>query len=164
MLDPEQNHAFLDHYLDTEYSLADVMFIGTANVMHPVPAALKDRMEVLRLPGYTLNEKIAIGERYLVDKQMEKHGLTKKPITWTTDGIQAIVERYTKEAGVRNLEREIASLCRKMARKVVSGELDGPVKLDEKQVVELLGVPRYHLPSEATRKPEVASTSVKPIH
>ncbi len=159
VLDPEQNHTFLDHYLDTEFSLADVMFIATANVVHTVPPALRDRMEVLRIPGYTLNEKIAIGERYLAPKQLEKHGLQKREaeprILFTPGGLQTIAERYTKEAGVRNLEREIASICRKLARKVVAGEFEGPLVLLPEKVVELLGVPRYHLPGERSQKPEV---------
>jgi len=164
VLDPEQNHTFLDHYLDTEFSLADVMFIATANVIHTIPPALKDRMEVLRIPGYTLHEKIAIAERYLVPKQLVKHGLDKKAkksksaelrIALETPSIQTIVERYTKEAGVRNLEREIASICRKLARKVVAGELKGGLELSPEKVVELLGVPRYHVPGEKKRSPEV---------
>jgi len=155
VLDPEQNHTFLDHYLDTEFSLRDVMFIATANVLHTIPAALKDRMEVLRLPGYTLNEKVAIGGRYLVSKQIKEHGLTKIELGFTPDAIQEIIERYTKEAGVRNLEREIASICRKLARKVVAGESTGPVELTPSRVVELLGVPRYHVPGDKIRVPEV---------
>jgi ATP-dependent Lon protease len=154
-LDPEQNHAFLDHYLDTEFSLKEVMFIATANVIHTIPPALKDRMEVQRLPGYTLVEKLAIGRRYLVPKQLKEHGLVKKEITFLESALQEIVERYTKEAGVRNLEREIASICRKLARKLVAGELEGAIELTPTKVVELLGVPRYHVPSESSRKPEV---------
>jgi ATP-dependent Lon protease len=155
VLDPEQNHSFLDHYLDTEFSLKEVMFIATANVIHTIPPALKDRMEVLRLPGYTLNEKIAIGDRFLVPKQLKEHGLHKAGVTFEQDAIQEIIERYTKEAGVRNLEREIASICRKLARKRVAGELEESVQLTPSKVVELLGVPRYHVPSEAARKHEV---------
>jgi ATP-dependent Lon protease len=154
VLDPEQNNAFLDHYLDAEFSLGEVMFIATANVIHTVPPALKDRMEVLRLPGYTLNEKLGIGERYLVVKQLAEHGLAADQVQFRRDAIQEIIERYTKEAGVRNLEREIASICRKLARKKVAGELDGVVELDAARVVELLGVPRYHLPSGKLRSPE----------
>jgi ATP-dependent Lon protease len=155
VLDPEQNHSFLDHYLDTEYSLADVMFIATANVMHTIPAALQDRMEVLRIPGYTLNEKVAIGKRYLVPKQIRDHGLKSNKIEIPMDAIQEIVERYTKEAGVRNLEREIASICRKLARRVVAGELKTEVTLTPSKVVELLGVPRYQLPSQTVKEPEI---------
>ena len=155
VLDPEQNHSFLDHYLDTEFSLSDVMFIATGNVIHTIPPALQDRMEVLRIPGYTLVEKMAIGERYLVPKQLKDHGLKKSRVAFSSEAIQTIIERYTKEAGVRSLEREIASICRKLARKVVAGELEQAVTLNQTKVVELLGVPRYHLPSEKKRKPEV---------
>src|SRR5881409_1487440 len=120
VLDPEQNNAFLDHYIDTEFDLSEVMFIATANVIHTVPAALKDRMEVIRLAGYTLGEKIAIAQRYLVKKQLTQHGLDPDKITFDEDAIRDIIEKYTREAGVRSLEREIASVCRKIARKVVS--------------------------------------------
>ena len=157
VLDPEQNHTFLDHYLDTEFDLSDVMFIATANVIHPIPAALRDRMEVIRLPGYTLPEKLEIGERYLVPKQLKEHGLTPKrlDVSFERDSLREIVERYTKEAGVRNLEREIAGVCRKLARKVVGGTLEGKITLDPAKIVELLGVPRYQLPDEVRRTPEV---------
>ena len=157
VLDPEQNHTFLDHYIDTEYDLSDVMFIATANVIHTIPAALRDRMEVIRLPGYTLAEKLEIGERYLVLKQLKENGLTKKKldVQFERDGLREIVERYTKEAGVRNLEREIAGVCRKLARQYVAGKIEGPVKLDPARVVELLGVPHYQLPDESRRIPEV---------
>jgi ATP-dependent Lon protease len=157
VLDPEQNHSFLDHYLDTEFSLRDVMFIATANVMHTIPPALQDRMEVLRIPGYTLGEKVAIGERYLVPKQLKEHGLKPAQLAFPADSLQEIVERYTKEAGVRNLEREIASICRKIARKVVGGDLADSLTLTPAEVVELLGVPRYHLPSQKPQEPEVGA-------
>jgi ATP-dependent Lon protease len=157
VLDPEQNHSFLDHYLDTEFSLRDVMFIATANVMHTIPAALQDRMEVLRLPGYTLNEKVAIGERYLVPKQLKEHGLKPGKLEFPLDAIQTIIERYTKEAGVRNLEREIASICRKVVRKLVGGDLPDSLTLSPDDVLELLGVPRYHLPSPQAPEPEVGA-------
>jgi len=157
VLDPEQNHTFLDHYLDTEYDLSDVMFIATANVMHTIPPALRDRMEVIRLPGYTLNEKMGIAERYLVPKQIKAHGLKKFEPGFSSDALREIAERYTKEAGVRNLEREIASICRKLARKVVAKEVEGPVDVTPAKVVELLGVPRYHRPSEKPRLPAVGA-------
>ena len=155
VLDPEQNHSFLDHYLDCEFDLSDVMFIATANVMHTIPPALRDRMEVIRLPGYTLNEKIGIAERYLVPKQIKAHGLEKFAPRFETDAIQEVIERYTKEAGVRSLEREIASICRKIARKLVAGEAGDSVTVGPAQVVELLGVPRYHRPSEKQRLPAI---------
>src|SRR6059036_1278657 len=111
VLDPEQNHSFLDHYLDVEYDLSQVMFIATANVLHPVPPALKDRMEVIRLAGYTLNEKIRIARQFLIGKQLEAHGLSPKNIGFEDESIRDVIENYTREAGVRNLERELASVC-----------------------------------------------------
>ena len=155
VLDPEQNHSFLDHYLDIEFDLSDVMFIATANVMHTIPPALKDRMEVIRIAGYTLNEKMAIAQNYLVKKQVKAHGLARRKIDFNDDAIREIIERYTREAGVRNLEREIASLCRKIARKVVAKETTGGVTLDAESVGEMLGVPRYQPPREMQRAPEV---------
>jgi ATP-dependent Lon protease len=155
VLDPEQNHAFLDHYLDTEYDLSDIMFIATANVMHTIPPALRDRMEVIRIAGYTLNEKLAIAQRYLVPKQIKAHGLGKAEITFEDPAILQIAERYTREAGVRNLEREIASMCRKVARKVVAGDAEKPIILTAAKVIEMLGVPHYHPPREIERVPAI---------
>ncbi len=119
VLDPEQNNAFLDHYLDVEYDLSNVMFICTANVLHTIPQALRDRMEVLQLAGYTEQEKVEIARRFLAPKAVENAGLSEKNITFTEDALRAIIQRYTREAGVRNLEREISSVCRKVARRVV---------------------------------------------
>ena len=123
VLDPEQNHTFLDHYLDVEYDLSHVMFICTANVLHTIPQALRDRMEVLQLAGYTELEKIEIAKKFLAPKAIEGTGLTKDNITFKDEAIQVVINRYTREAGVRNLEREISSICRKVARKVVA---EGP--------------------------------------
>jgi len=159
VLDPEQNNTFLDHYLDTEYDLSEVMFIATANVMHTIPPALRDRMEVIRLPGYTLNEKLGIAERYLVPKQVKAHGLGKFQPEFEIESLREITERYTKEAGVRNLEREIASICRKLARKVVAKETEGPLLVTPTRVVDLLGVPRYHRPSEKPRLPAIGAAT-----
>ncbi len=155
VLDPEQNHSFLDHYLDTEFDLSDVMFIATANITQSIPPALKDRMEVIRLAGYTLGEKMAIAQKYLVPKQIEATGLKRVAVAFEDDAVREIVERYTREAGVRNLEREIASICRKLARKVVAGEVATEFTLTPARVVELLGVPRYLLPREKEMVPEI---------
>src|SRR5213075_674778 len=118
--DPEQNNASLDHYLDVEYDLSHVMFICTANVLHTIPQALRDRMEVLQLAGYTEIEKVQIAQKFLSPKAVEGAGLTKDNIIFSEDAFQTIIQRYTREAGVRNLEREISSICRKIARKVVN--------------------------------------------
>ena len=154
VLDPEQNHVFLDHYLDVEYDLSHVMFICTANVLHTVPQALRDRMEVLQLPGYTEQEKTEIAKRFLVRKSVEGTGLTSDNIVFTDDAISTIIQRYTREAGVRNLEREIQSICRKVARRVVS---EGKGYVDEittERVTAHLGVPRFR-PSMAEEKDEI---------
>jgi ATP-dependent Lon protease len=119
VLDPEQNHTFHDHYLDVEYDLSQVMFIATANVLHTIPPALQDRLEIIRLAGYTEREKMEIAKRHLVRKQAETNGLKESQIEFAEEGLKTIIENYTREAGVRNLEREIGSLCRKVARQLV---------------------------------------------
>ena len=154
VLDPEQNGTFLDHYLDVEYDLSNVMFICTANVLHTIPQALRDRMEVLQLAGYTEVEKIEIAKRFLVPKAVEGNGLTDKNIAFTGDAVQVVIQRYTREAGVRSLEREINSICRKVARKVVT---EGPETFEEitsDKVTQFLGVPRFR-PSLAEEQNEV---------
>ncbi len=154
VLDPEQNHMFLDHYLDVEYDLSHVMFICTANVLHTVPQALRDRMQVLQLPGYTEQEKTEIAKRFLVKKSVEGCGLTASNITFTDDALQTIIQRYTREAGVRNLEREIASICRKVARRVVVEGAGYSETITPDRVTHHLGVPRFR-PSMAEEKNEV---------
>jgi ATP-dependent Lon protease len=143
VLDPEQNNTFLDHYLDVEYDLSNVMFICTANVLHTIPQALRDRMEVLQLAGYTEIEKVEIARRFLSPKAVEGVGLTKDNISFTDEAFQAIVQRYTREAGVRNLEREISSICRKVARKVVVEGKGFNEEITADKVTQYLGVPRY---------------------
>src|SRR5690242_6502399 len=119
VLDPEQNSTFQDHYLDVEYDLSQVMFIATANVLHTIPQPLQDRMETLRLPGYTEYVKTEIARRFLVPKQVEANGLKTQHLVFTDDGIRSLIRHYTREAGVRNLEREISAVCRKVTRAVV---------------------------------------------
>ncbi|HYP05530.1 MAG TPA: endopeptidase La [Bryobacteraceae bacterium] len=149
VLDPEQNYMFVDHYLDVEYDLSQVFFIATANVMHTIPSALQDRMEVIRLSGYTELEKMEIAKRFLVRKQMEGTGMADKNVRFTDEGLQVLIQNYTREAGVRNLEREIGNVCRKIARNVVNnmnGEVvtDLPQSIIQPQVVtELLGPAKF---------------------
>lgn len=143
VLDPEQNFAFNDNYLEVDYDLSDIMFITTANVLQTIPAPLQDRMEVIRIAGYTEPEKLNIGRKYLVTKQMEANGLTEENIVFTDGALLSIIRRYTREAGVRNLEREIASICRKVARKIVADGYVKQVKVTSKTVEKYLGIPRY---------------------
>jgi ATP-dependent Lon protease len=157
VLDPEQNSTFRDHYLDVPFDLSDVLFITTANVLDPVPAALRDRMEVLEIPGYTEEEKLAIAREHLVAKQVQNHGLTADQLVITDQAISAIVRGYTREAGVRNLEREIAAVCRKAARRRAEGNLE-PLAVTADVVTELLGAPRFldEEIHERTKEPGVA--------
>ncbi len=151
VLDPEQNHTFTDHYLDVEYDLSSVFFIATANVLHPVPQALQDRLEVIRLPGYTEQEKLEIAKRHLLPKQLTSHGLTPGNLEFQDEALLAIIRRYTREAGVRNLEREMTSICRKTAREVVVQGRSFHATVSENGLGQYLGVPRYRLPQPEAR-------------
>ena len=143
VLDPELNHSFTDHYLDVEYDLSKVMFICTANVLHTIPQPLQDRMEVLRLPGYTEQEKHQIAQRFLVKKQLESTGLTPDNLKFTDESVTHIIRHYTHEAGVRNLDREIANVCRKVARKVVGEGKDFKLEVTPQNVNDYLGIIKY---------------------
>ncbi len=146
VLDPEQNFTFVDHYLGVPYDLSRVLFIATANLLEPIQPAFLDRMEVIRLSGYTEEEKLEIARRHLIPKQTRENGITEEHITFTEAGIRKIISDYTKEAGLRNLERELAAICRKVAVKVARGET-GQVVVDPAKVEELLG-PRKHYSEE----------------
>jgi len=154
VLDPELNHSFMDHYLDVEYNLAQVMFICTANVLHSIPQPLQDRMEILRLFGYTEQEKLEIAKRFLVRKQRLATGLSEKNIQFSDEAINYITRYYTREAGVRNLEREIANICRKTARRVIKEGKDFTVTITPENVSEFLGVIKYR-DLESEKKNEV---------
>jgi ATP-dependent Lon protease len=143
VLDPELNHSFTDHYLDVEYDLSKVMFVCTANVLHTVPQPLQDRMEILRLPGYTEQEKLEIAKRFLVKRAREATGLTEKNLTFTDEGLLHMIRHYTHEAGVRSLEREIQNIARKMARKVVTDGVASTADITPANVNDFLGILKY---------------------
>jgi ATP-dependent Lon protease len=158
VLDPAQNHAFVDHYLDVEYDLSRVMFIATANVAHPIPPALRDRMEVIQLSGYTMNEKLAIGRQFLVPRQLKAHGLAGEQLRFSDEGLKTLIESYTREAGVRNLDREIASVCRKTARRVVVEGKDVALETTPELIGGMLGKPRFR-PWRKNVEPEIGVTT-----
>ncbi len=143
VLDPELNHAFTDHYLDVEYDLSKVMFVCTANVLHTIPQPLQDRMEILRIPGYTEQEKLEIAKRFLVKRAREATGLNEKNLQFTDEGLLHIIRHYTHEAGVRSLEREIQNIGRKMARKVVTSGVESTAEIVPANVNDFLGVLKY---------------------
>jgi ATP-dependent Lon protease len=153
VLDPEQNFAFADHYLGVPFDLSKVMFITTANLIDPIPSPLRDRMEVLSLSGYTAEEKIGIAKNYLIPKQLKEHGITGKNIKINDSALLQVITHYTSEAGVRNLEREIANLCRKVARKIAEGQVR-KYTITSANLSKYLGVPKY-LPEEEIKKDEV---------
>jgi len=164
VLDPEQNFMFMDHYLDVEYDLSQVFFVATANVLHTIPAALQDRMEVIRLSGYTELEKLEIAKRFLVKKQMEATGLSNDQVEFTDEGLAGLIQYYSREAGVRNLEREIGNVCRKVARQVVNSEAGKDKKklskaiIDGAKLPELLGPWKFR-DLETDKKNEVGAAT-----
>ena len=157
VLDPEQNNSFRDHYLDVPFDLSDVLFITTANVLHPIPPALRDRMEVLEIPGYTEEEKLAIARDHLLQKQISNHGLTSEQLVITDEALATVIRGYTREAGVRNLEREIGALCRKAARRRAEGD-EMSLTIDPTVVMDMLGAPTFldEEIEERTKDPGVA--------
>jgi ATP-dependent Lon protease len=157
VLDPEQNVTFRDHYLDVPFDLSEVLFITTANVLDPIPPALRDRMEVLEIPGYTEEEKLAIAREHLVQKQITNHGLTSENLVITDEALRVVIRGYTREAGVRNLEREIGALCRKAARRRAEGD-ESSLTITPAVVVEMLGAPSFidEEMEERTKEPGVA--------
>jgi ATP-dependent Lon protease len=157
VLDPEQNNTFRDHYLDVPFDLSEVLFITTANILDPVPAALRDRMEVLEIAGYTEEEKLKIATDHLVDKQVKNHGLSSDYIRFTPEALRQVIRGYTREAGVRNLEREIGALCRKVARRRAEGN-ENPIEVTPDVVVDMLGAPKFldEEMEERTKEPGVA--------
>jgi len=154
VLDPEQNSTFNDHYLDVDYDLSDVFFVTTANMLHGIPGPLQDRMEIIRLLGYTEVEKLHIARGYLIPKKVEEHGLSKEKVTFSDMAILQIIRYYTREAGVRSLEREIASVCRKIARQVVKPPAKDRIMVTPKAVRRYLGVTRYRY-GEAEEKQSI---------
>ncbi len=153
VLDPEQNHSFVDHYLDVPFDLSQVLFICTANITDTIPPALLDRMEVIRLPGYSHEEKLQIAKRYLIPRNLKEHGLNEDNLEFTDEALSMIVKQYTREAGVRNLNREIANVCRKVARRVAEGNTE-KVIVTPQNVTEFLGPPKF-IEEIAERQPQV---------
>jgi ATP-dependent Lon protease len=158
VLDPAQNSTFRDHYLDLPFDLSEVLFIATANILDTVPPPLQDRMEVIQLAGYTVEEKLHIAKRYLVPRQLEANGLKPSQIEFSDSALRAIIDEYTREAGVRNLERQIGTICRKVARQVAEGTVEGKVRISAKRARELLGKRRFFSEQRRrTKDPGVAT-------
>lgn len=158
VLDPEQNREFRDHYLDVAFDLSQVMFITTGNLLHPIPAPLKDRMEILQLSGYTEEEKIKIAHGYLIPRQLRENALRPEEIEFTDDALRRMIRDYTREAGLRNLEREIGSVCRKVVIRIAAGEAEGKAVITPELATEMLGKPRYFFEAaERTMIPGVAT-------
>ena len=157
VLDPAQNSTFRDHYLDLPFDLSEVLFIATANILDTVPPPLQDRMEVIQLAGYTVEEKLHIAKRYLVPRQLEANGLKASQIEFSDSALRAIIDEYTREAGVRNLERQIGTICRKVARQVAEGTVEGKVRISAKRARELLGKRRFF--SEQRRRTKDAGVA-----
>ena len=153
VLDPEQNFAFADHYLAVPFDLTNVMFITTGNLTDTIPSPLRDRMEIIYLSGYTTEEKLGIARKYLLPKQLDEHGLTSKILTIADTALNLLISQYTREAGVRNLEREIANLCRKVAKRIAEGK-EKTFMITVKNLQTFLGVPKY-LPEEEMEHDEV---------
>jgi ATP-dependent Lon protease len=156
VLDPEQNSTFLDHYIDTDFDLSQVMFIVTANMLEPIPRPLIDRMEVIRLPGYTEDEKLQIAKRFLLQKQIKAHGLKSHNLKLTDPAIQKIIREYTREAGVRALEREITSICRKLVKRVVEKGKEHRERVTPRNLETYLGIPKYRR-SEIDKNEEIGA-------
>src|SRR5688500_6388188 len=153
VLDPSQNNAFVDHYLNLPFDLSGALFICTANNLYDIPAPLRDRMEIIKIAGYTVEEKVEIAWRYLLPRLLEEHGISDKDIQFTDESLGFISSRYSHEAGLRNFERNVAAIMRKRARKKAEGE-EGAWVIDNEKVEELLGIPRYAV-EEAELQPEV---------
>ena len=153
VLDPEQNHSFKDHYLNLEFDLSKIFFIATANLAHNIPPALRDRLEIIPISGYTINEKKQIAKKYLISRELMNNGLPEDHITFTEKALDILINSYTREAGLRNLNRQISSVCRKVAKKLVLGDKEKLV-LDKEQIVDILGSPSFHL-EENLKTPSV---------